>query len=336
MQISSNSTRMPSALSVAVDKNGRDFCVVVVKGTYAIELDGSSHLADEQEDLVFADVHYGDPGSTSVQYECEFAPVKPRTDLVVNGVAHSPYGDPVTEVITELQIGAFRKSIKVIGDRVWEKTLGMLSPSLPQPFLTMPLIYERAFGGSDHTHENPKHHDTVMRNPVGRGFNSNPDASAIENRPLPNLEDPAHGVGSWSDRPPSVGFGSIGRGWDPRIQYAGTYDDQWLAERSPFLPSDFMDDYFLAAPADQQRSSLRGERIVCVNMAPQPVVTCTATPLNLQLTARFEKKTVEFTPTFDTMIVEPDKSRYLVIYRAAIPLGRKMHALREIAVSEIT
>jgi hypothetical protein len=334
MQIVSNSTGMAAALSVAVDKEGRDYCVVVVKGTYAIEADGSARLADEQEKIVLADIHHGDPDKTSVKYECEFAPFKPLAELIINGQAYSPTGEPVTEVLTGIQVGPVRKIAKVLGDRIWQKTVGGLSPSPPQPFVTMPLIYERAFGGSDHTHENPKHHGTETRNPLGRGFNKNPNSSAIADRPLPNLEDPARPIESWSDVPAPIGFGSVGRGWHPRIQYAGTYDDRWLAERSPFLPADFVNEYFLAAPVDQQMSSLRGQTVQCLNMAPQRIVVCMLPEIDLQISGRLGTSSVEVTPVFDTAIIEPDKYRFMAIWRAAIPLGRKIHALRDVSISE--
>jgi hypothetical protein len=325
---------MPAALTVAADKDGRDHCVVVVKATFEIEGDGSCRLADEQDELVVADTHHGDPAETSIKYECEFAPFKPRADLIINGIAHSPSGDPVTEVLTGIQVGSFRKMVKVVGDRVWQKNVGLLSPSDPAPFLTMPLVYERAFGGSDHSHENSKHHGTEMRNPIGRGFNKNPDAAAIEGRPLPNLEDPKNAVASWSDAPSPLGFGSIGRGWYPRIQRAGTYDAAWLKERAPYLPVNFENEYFLAAPDDQQFASLRGETVLCLNMAPQKILSCTLPDIDLQITARLNKHDLNLTPVFDTVVIEPDKRRFLAIWRIAIPLGRKIHALREVMISE--
>ena len=36
MQISKNTTSMEAGISVAVDKKGRDLCVVVIKGTFVI------------------------------------------------------------------------------------------------------------------------------------------------------------------------------------------------------------------------------------------------------------------------------------------------------------
>jgi hypothetical protein len=332
MQITLNSTRMAAGLSAAVDKDGRDYCVVVVKGTYLINADGTSELADEQEALVLADRHLGEPSQTSILYECEFAPFKPRSELIFNAVAHAPGGKPVTEMLCGFQFGSIKKTVKVLGDRVWQRGVGGVSLSAPQPFVTMPLVYERAFGGSDHSHESDKYHGTELRNPIGAGFGLNPDAAAIEDRRLPNVENPRALIASWSDTPAPVGFGSIGRNWHPRVSFAGTYDGHWLNERAPFLPADFDNAYFLSAPHDQQFDSLRGKTVLCLNMAPQSTVACTLPGVELQVLARFATHDTTLSASLDTAIIEPDRSRFLAIFRAAIPLGRKIHALREVQI----
>lgn len=48
MQISENTTGMLAGLTVFTDKDGRDHCVVVVKGTFNVCKDGKVTLADEQ------------------------------------------------------------------------------------------------------------------------------------------------------------------------------------------------------------------------------------------------------------------------------------------------
>lgn len=44
----------------------------------------------------------------------------------------------------------------------------------------------------------------------------------------------------------------MGRAWTPRIQRAGTYDDDWTQKRWPYLPVDFSMGYWNCAPDDQQ------------------------------------------------------------------------------------
>ncbi len=295
--------------------------------------DGEATLAEKQEPMVYADVHYGDPGTTSIKYECDFAPFKPRVDIIINGHAVSPTGKPVEEVIVALEIGSVRKLVRVIGERHWENRILGMRPSAPVPFLKMPLIFERAFGGSDHLHPNSKRHGTELRNPIGVGFHKNPDLKTIEKTSLPNLEDPRHPIQKWSDTPPPIGFGFIGRGWQPRIKYAGTYDDKWLEERFPFLPDDFDDQYFLSAPVDQQVHFLKGgETVRCINMTPEGKFQLTVPTMQIPIMFRFRDREERVEPNLDTLIIEPDERRCLVIWRATVPVGRKLTALREVLV----
>jgi hypothetical protein len=114
--------------------------------------------------------------------------------VIVNGHAYSPTGEPVQEVDVILEIGSIKKHIRVVGDRHWRKRVFRLRPSPPTPFVKMPLVFDRAFGGSDHSHKKPKYHGTELRNPVGVGFHKNTDSKTIRGTPLPNLEHPRHRI----------------------------------------------------------------------------------------------------------------------------------------------
>lgn len=333
MQITTNTTGMLAGLTVFTDKDGRDHCVVIVKGTFAIHPDGAVTLAEEQHPLVYADEHYGDPGSTSIQYECDFAPFKPRADVIINGFAISPNGKPVREMLVGLQIGPVRKIIKVFGDRLWDSGLTGLRASEPKPFTKMPLKYENAYGGTDQSHDDPKKWGSELRNLVGIGFYVGSGIGSVTGKPIPNLEDVNNPIGTWSDRPPPASFGGLARGWQPRINYAGTYDKKWLDHCFPFLPADFDERYFQSAPANQQLPYLNGGEVVrCANMAPDGEVTFTIPRMNIPVSYRFHDRTVAKEPNLDTLLIEPDQRRFIATWRTAIQLGRKIHALREVTV----
>jgi hypothetical protein len=333
MQISKNTTSMEAGISVAVDKKGRDLCVVVIKGTFAIGNNGKTYLAEKQEPMVYADVHYGEPDKTSIKYECDFAPFKPRADIIVNGHAVSPTGRPVDKATVVLEVGSLRKHINIIGDRHWEGGKLGMRPSAPTPFVKMPLVFERAFGGSDHSHPKQKHQGTELRNPVGVGFHKNSDSKTIKNTRLPNLEHPGHPIREWSNTPPPVGFGILGRNWHPRIKFAGTYNEEWLNDRFPFLPEDFDEQYFLSAPVDQQMPYLRGgEFIRCTNMTDDRTLAFTLPEVRIPIVYRFRDRQVNEQPNLDTLIVEPDERRFLLVWRVNVPVGRKLAALREVLV----
>lgn len=333
MQINTNTTGMEAGLTVATDKDGRDHCVVVVKGTFQVDRDGHPSPAEKQEPLIATDVHHGDPVSTSIKYECEFAMFKPRADVIVNGEAVAPGGRPVQELTVAIEIGAIRKEIRVVGDRRWKQRLLGFVATEPEPFAKMPLVYERAFGGADLSHPDPKNHGAEVHNTVGVGFHRNSDPATIEGQPLPNLEHPKKPMRSWSDTPPPIGFGSVGRNWQPRLKFAGTYDQRWRDERFPFLPHDFDPLYFQSAPADQQVAHFDGEEVVrCENMTEGGVFEARVPHFDLPLAFRFRDREVRTTPRLDTLIVEPGAGRMMALWRASVPLGRKMHALREVVV----
>jgi hypothetical protein len=324
---------MVAGLSVAPDKHGRDHCVVVVKGTFAIGDDGGPRLADAQEPLVYADVHFGDPATTAIRYECDFAPSKPRTDILVNGAAHAPGGRAVDRLTVGLEIAGGRKELLIVGDRYWYIGAMGMGFSTPAPFVTMPITFDRAFGGMDDTR--PGHGAAELRNLTGRGFWKHADRSRIEGTPLPNVEHPHHPLRSLGDTPPPVGFGVIGRGWQPRIGYAGTYDQRWLDEKFPFLPDDFDSQYFQSAPADQQVSGLRGgELIRCTNMTPEGVLETSVPAQDVPVEFSFRDRKERVEGRLDTLLLEPDKRRMMLTWRASIPLGRKLNALRAVNVGK--
>lgn len=331
MQIGANTSGMVAGLSVATDKDGRDHCVVVVKGTFTIAGDGSTTLADLQEPLVFADVHHGDPATTSIRYESDFAAHKPRVDLLVNGSAYAPNGGAVTQMTVKLGIGECQKELLVTGDRRWIcGPLGVRS-SAPTPFVTMPLTFDRAFGGRDESR--PEHASAELRNLVGKGFLRSSDRDVIEATALPNIEDPLHPLRAPRDTPGPAGFGVIGRGWRPRVQFSGTYDDRWMADKFPFLPDDFDPHYFQAAPSDQQVAALRGgETIRCMHMTPGGALTTTVPRREMPVQFVFRDRDIRVMATLDTLLLEPDRWRMQLTWRASVPLPRKLHALRDVIV----
>lgn len=333
MQIGRNTTGMEAGLTVSTDKIGHEFCTVVVKGSFLIQADGTLKLAEKQEPMVYADKHYGEPDKTCIQYECDFAPFKPCSDIIVNGHALSPTGTEVQELSVWLEIGSRVKEIKVFGNRYWKPGLVGWHASEPEPFIKMPLTFDKAFGGSDYSHAKPKYQGAELRNPTGTGFHKNADPELLKEAPLPNLEDPRYLMRKWSDTPPPIGLGVIGRSWQPRIRYAGTYDDQWLNERFPFLPEDFDEHYFLSSPVDQQVPYLQGgERIRCSHMTVDKYLELTLPTLSFPIVYRFRHQEVAVKPYLDTVIIEPDLRRVLLIWRAKVATGPKLHALRAVLV----
>jgi hypothetical protein len=254
------------------DKDGRNYWSVAVKGTFFVEEGGSTVVADDQEDVLLIPKYFGEPGETSPQWEADLTGPKAATDVLVTGNAYSPTGRPVQALDVSLRVGdTINKPLRVYGDRRWTAITGALRPSAPEPFVTLPIRYERAFGGTDYSSEDSREHRIESRNPIGTGFAVRREAARERN--LPNIEDPATPIREWDDRPRPVALGPIAHDWSPRRELAGTCDQAFMETRFPLWPVDFDARYYQAAPSDQQvRERLRGgEPIEVRNMTPSGI-----------------------------------------------------------------
>jgi hypothetical protein len=243
---------------------------IIVKGTFTIEPKAVASVADSQLPILTADQNYSKDPISSVKFESDMAPFKPKADVVLVGRAYAPEREPIRQLDVTLGVDALRKTIRVFGNRTWwfPSRLGLLPmKSRPEPFVTMDLVYERAFGG---VYAGPGYY--CKENLVGTGYIGKKRKAAIHHKRLPNLEDPKHLIRSWRSKPKPVGFGFYGRGWYPRVKYAGTYDDKYQKERAPKLPRDFSyASYNGAHPDLQVEGYLRGnEEVELVNLSPQP------------------------------------------------------------------
>ena len=241
---------------------------IIVKGTFDMIPETPAESASEQIPVAFGDEYYHEAEGGSVKFESDVAPFKPRADIVLVGHAYAPKGTLKRAVDTSLRVGQVRKTIRVYGDRQWQLLSRLLpaSPSEPQPFSNMDLVYERAFGGID-----KEGGGFCEQNLVGCGFFEKKSAKDLDGAPLPNLEDPNNLIRSWKDHPNPVGFGFYGRAWMPRRGFLGTYDDKWRKERSPDPPEDFRFEYYNGAHPDLQVNGfLKGdEEVELVNVTPE-------------------------------------------------------------------
>ena len=116
----------------------------------------------------------------------------------------------------------------------------------------MPISYDNAFGGVDDTDPSPDQHTAFRPNHVGQGYHGRPNDASIDGKPLPNTEETGRPVTEPKASYRPMAFGAIARSWPPRLKYAGTYDQNWIDNVFPFLPADFDERYYQAAPEDQQ------------------------------------------------------------------------------------
>ena len=334
-----NATGMFAGYTMGLDKEAREHLVVAVKGTFVLPRAGAQpELAEVQLPLVEADEFTGEPGLSAPLYESDYAPRKPRCDILLNGSAYAPGGKPTTAVQVGMQVGSVTKVFNVVGDRYWYTATGGIGATRPQPFETMPVSYDRAFGGVDDFHPDESKRDAYLPNPAGRGFHAFLSNELVHNTPLPNTEESDRTVSSPAGNYKPMSFGSVGRGWQARAKLAGTYDQQWIDEVFPFLPADFDEAYFQSAPPDQQCAYLKGgETVQLLNLTPQGRTSFQLPVINVPVVF-FRKKggREETQAVIDTLLLEPDKRRFHLVWRASLPLKKNMFEIPQVLVGRKT
>jgi len=334
-----NRSRLMGGYTTSTDKTGREWLVVVAKGTYGIPGHPSHEprLLEHQVPLTTADVFPGDPAESAASYENDFALYKPRCDVLLNGHCYAPNGEPATEVTVALKVGTLVKAFKVVGARVHEAGALSNSISKPLPFTTLPVTYAQAFGGVDRSDPaKPRWH---LGNPVGVGFYPGANEAQLNGMPLPNTEE-LHLPATTPDgnyRP--MAFGPVGRAWQQRVRWAGTYDQHWLDHQFPFLPEDFDVRYFQSAPEDQQMDYPQGgEEVALLNLDANGR-SAFRLPANLRLAVLIvlhDGSTREAAAIVDTVILEPDAGRFTLTWRTSSPLQRNLREIAKVILGQTT
>jgi hypothetical protein len=333
-----NATKMVAGFTIGQQPDGRELFVVVVKGTFSLPKDGGeAKLADEQVPLVEADVFTGEPGVSAPLHESDYPPRKPRCDILLNGSAYAPGGKPTDRLTVALKVGSWSKSFDVVGQRVWKA--GLLQPSAtpPEPFTVLPISYNNAFGGVDRSQEDPSKHVWYPQNPVGVGFFESGRSKQIDGQPLPNTEETGKQVTTPNGKYRPMAFGPIARSWAPRPQYAGTYDDHWMNNVFPFLPSDFEEDYYQAAPEDQQVDYPQGgEEVELRNLTTEGRTNFLLPKSDLLIELSRGSGTESKPAVCDTVYLEPDLQRLQLVWRVAWPLKKNIFEVDRVVVGKMS
>lgn len=148
-------------------------------------------------------------------------------DIFVFGSARSATGKPTTSLDVIVQAGReFSTSVRVFGDRCWERRGDGIVMSPPAPFDAIPLTLANAYGGKDEWDQLPI---PFPSNPAGKGYVISADSAP--GKALPNIEDPDHLIQSWDDQPQPVGVGVCPMGCGPRILDRVVFDESGMLEQ---------------------------------------------------------------------------------------------------------
>jgi len=233
---------------------------------------------------------------------------KPRGEFLVVGDCYPP-GGRATHSRAEAEVAGLRKAVEVWGDR--QRQGGALHG--PEPFASMPLGYERAFGG-----------EGFADNPVGRGAVELTGPEGERFRPLANLMAPAESTPDGTGSTPTA-FGQTGMDWEGRRKLAGTYDHSYIEKWMPGFPPDLDWDYFMQAAPDQWLPDFFAgdEAIRLLHMHPERPELRTALPgvrariFVLRETGGGEEL-VELPARLDTVLLFPDREVGVVVHRGML------------------
>ncbi len=341
MEIITGSKHLAADIAVALDVAGREHLVVVAKGTWSIPQPGQRPRPLPPQPLAQSDVYVGAPGASAMLYGADYARFKPRCDVLFDASAHAPDGSAVREMLVAWQVGTLRKGLRVVGPRVWRSRFGMLTLGQPESFVSMPLHHGHAFGGTRYYDgaDGEQLCETLEDNPAGLGWAGPRTARQLAGAPGPNLEALDDPVRAPQRRHAVAAFSAIGRHWAPRLALAGTYDDAWRRDVFPLLPHDYDERHQQCAPPDQQMAyPLGGEQVVLRNMiAGRPDVRFALPRLGSQQVRvlRTDYSSTVVKAVADTLFFETDRQRFSVVWRASVPIRRRLQEVATVAIGAV-
>ncbi|MDI9695541.1 DUF2169 domain-containing protein [Burkholderia cenocepacia] len=179
----------------AVDVPGNEIHVVALKAAYRLEPaqsfdpDGDTHRCvllsgDNAEPLAMADEYEGKTGASSVKWESDLAPFKPKCDVLVRATAHAPHGTPVASWPARVRVFdagtmVIDKGLRVTGPRSFTKGWRGWKLGEPEPTRAVPVRWEQAYGGASRVALAPgatgasaelELNEVCFTNPLGRGW----------------------------------------------------------------------------------------------------------------------------------------------------------------------
>ncbi len=238
---------------------------------------------------------------------------KPFAEWLVFGACHAPPGSRETRAREVLvRVSDTHKRLTIFGERCWRHGLH----SDPIPFTSMPITWENAFGGINHS-----------ANPLGKGACQLNDGT----RPLPNVEAQGEYLDDPNEKPLPAGFGAVFPSWPPRLRHAGAYNRKWMQHHWPGHPIDTKPEFYLRTLRDQHLKGFfkGGESFSIQGMHPDkeqvsgsvPALRCRVFVLRSNNDGSFHFEELE--TRADTLTLFPERERGVLTFRAVT------HALDE-------
>jgi len=229
-----NKVKSCEAVVLAGDSDGRQIVSLHAKRTYAFDAAGICVLADEQVPLY----EPRDEPHAPWHSEMDLVPVKRTTDVIIHA---SAYGGGSRRCTASVEVGARKVIYHVSGDRrCVYRGRGSILFSEPDPFDTIAICYENAYGGIDENAPAPaqktlmdffrRHPGAYPRNMVGRGYVITESREAVDELVLPNVEHPEQLL-----TPENLIVGAPENWWRKPLPWSCDWFDKAWYPRSSFL-----------------------------------------------------------------------------------------------------
>lgn len=328
-----NKTHFKADIAITPDKNGIEVLILVVKATFS--LTKPLRIAEKQQPVNLADEYWDKPDGSSLKYASDIVLSKPGTDVALVGQAWVPDGQSAQMMDTMVSIGEQQKIVRVYGDRWFTRGMMGLKMTTPEPFQSIPLVWERTFGGRCLVNKDKNKFIAEERNPVGLGLNAKEESQELEGQPVPNLEDPSHPYNGLTKKGVPAGYGFVAPWWLPRRTFAGTYDESWKKNRMPLLPDDFDDRFFCAAsPGLFFENYIEGcEPVSLINVCADGPLEFSLPRCSLKVEIDIKGETQNPPLVCHTVLFEPDDKIMSMTWHTSVPTGNSPHNVGDITVS---
>ncbi|MHC5308017.1 DUF2169 domain-containing protein [Bartonella sp. LJL80] len=194
-------------------------------------------------------------------------------------MAYAPDGKPVSSFTVGIQVKnatgtIIAKFLRITGPRWWapkwkrplsdrERAEWQKHRDLfegwtltePEPITSLPIRFEYAYGGAVEKGADENGNPVLAAyeyNPVGRGYIDPDWTDHTKPQAAPQIEYADEPITDPYKRYKPAGLGPIPAAWLPRRPLGGTYDQNWIDNRWPYLPDDYKYAYHNAAADDLQ------------------------------------------------------------------------------------
>jgi hypothetical protein len=265
-------------------------------------------------ELISGDLPIGKNKKKGLGYASDYAPYKQCADFSIVGTAYPP-SIQSKSFLAKVTVGTVSRAVGVIGERIWESGVFTDRPGPASRAKPTTLSYDNAWGGIE---------DKL--NPLGMGRDG--DKMAL-------LEIPDSPVQDRNEAKYPALFAPMPADCPLRKSKQGTYDDEWLKNRWPWLPEDFDYSFYNAAPPSQwfPEFPVGDEELFFENMHPEIPVYKSRLPgirarcfisrvVNWEAGLPEESKKREFrevTLKLDTIWADLDQEQLILVWRGNTP-----------------